>query len=70
MSRLTLGGGLGFISGMHGLVVDNVVGATVLLADGTSVKCGPAYSSTRHGGTEASDDEHKDVSPRCIYAVE
>ncbi|KAA1469078.1 FAD-binding domain-containing protein [Dentipellis sp. KUC8613] len=32
---LTLGGGYGFLSGEHGLVIDNLVQATVVAADGT-----------------------------------
>lgn len=32
---LTLGGGYGHLTGSHGLVIDNTVGATVVLADGT-----------------------------------
>lgn len=36
--KLTLGGGLGFLSGQHGLVIDNLVGATVVLANGNVVQ--------------------------------
>jgi len=32
---LTLGGGFGYLSGSHGLVIDNLVQATVVIADGT-----------------------------------
>ncbi|KAI0026721.1 FAD-binding domain-containing protein [Vararia minispora EC-137] len=32
---LTLGGGFGYLAGSHGLVIDNLVQATIVLADGT-----------------------------------
>lgn len=35
---LTLGGGLGYLSGRHGLVVDNLLQVTMVLADGRIVK--------------------------------
>jgi hypothetical protein len=38
MTGLTLAGGYGPLSGMHGLALDNVVGAVVVLADGRLVK--------------------------------
>ena len=44
---LTVGGGFGHLTGQRGLVIDNLVGATVVLADGTIV--------------HASDHEHDDV---------
>ncbi|KAI0316002.1 hypothetical protein OF83DRAFT_1173277 [Amylostereum chailletii] len=33
-SRLTLGGGFGYLAGSHGLVIDNLVQATVVIANG------------------------------------
>ncbi|TFY82580.1 hypothetical protein EWM64_g1444 [Hericium alpestre] len=34
---LTLGGGYGFLAAQHGLVIDNLVQATVVIADGTTL---------------------------------
>lgn len=48
MGGLTVGGGFGNLTGQRGLVIDNLVGATVVLADGTVVN--------------ASDNENEDVS--------
>src|SRR5688572_15971747 len=31
---LTLGGGFGYLTGQHGLVIDNLMGATIITADG------------------------------------
>jgi FAD/FMN-containing dehydrogenase len=36
---LTLGGGYGWLSGKHGLVIDNLVECTMVLADGRVVRC-------------------------------
>ncbi|MDL5159971.1 FAD-binding oxidoreductase [Actinomycetospora termitidis] len=44
---LTLGGGIGWLARGHGLSIDNLVGAEVVLADGSVV--------------HASDDEHPDL---------
>src|SRR5919198_5162179 len=44
---LTLGGGLGHLTRKHGLAIDNLLGAEVVLADGERVR--------------ASDDEHPDL---------
>ena len=44
---LTLGGGLGWLMGKHGLTVDNLVSADVVLADGSQVR--------------ASESEHADL---------
>lgn len=41
MASLTLGGGYGLLSGLHGLAVDNLLGAEVVLADGRRVVAGP-----------------------------
>ncbi|KAH8645912.1 hypothetical protein BGZ60DRAFT_424785 [Tricladium varicosporioides] len=36
---LTLGGGSGFLSGQHGLVIDNLVAAKVVIANGDALVC-------------------------------
>ncbi len=41
MAGLTLGGGYGLLSGLHGLAVDNLLGAEVVLADSRRVAAGP-----------------------------
>ena len=47
--RLTVGGGYGFLTGRHGLTIDNLVGATVVVADGRIL--------------QANEQENPDVSP-------
>ena len=47
VAGLTLGGGLGWMMGKHGLAVDNLRSATLVTADGEIVR--------------ASDDEHSDL---------
>ena len=42
---LTLGGGFGWLSGQHGLVIDNLVQATVVIADGSVVTASPTSHS-------------------------
>ena len=39
---LTLGGGYGFLSGQHGLTIDNVLRARMVLADGSIVNASEA----------------------------
>jgi len=47
IAGLTLGGGVGYLAGKHGLAVDNLVAATVVTADGRVVR--------------ASEDENPDL---------
>jgi len=42
---LTLGGGFGFLTGEYGLVIDNVVEATVVIADGSILKANESEHS-------------------------
>lgn len=48
MFRLTVGGGYGFLTGRHGLTIDNLIGATVVIADGQVL--------------QVNKDENQDVS--------
>jgi len=50
--RLTVGGGYGFLTGRHGLTIDNLVGATVVVADGRIL--------------QANEQENPDVSPTLL----
>jgi FAD/FMN-containing dehydrogenase len=45
---LTVGGGYGFLTGRHGLTIDNLVGAKVVIADGRIL--------------QVNKDENQDVS--------
>ena len=47
-TSLTVGGGYGFLTGRHGLTIDNLVGATVVIADGRVL--------------QVNKDENQDVS--------
>ena len=48
MISLTVGGGYGFLTGRYGLTIDNLVGATVVVADGRVL--------------QVNKDENQDVS--------
>jgi FAD/FMN-containing dehydrogenase len=55
VAGLTLGGGIGHLIGMHGLTLDNLVGATVVTADGSIVRAseeenGDLFWALRGGG--------------------
>jgi FAD/FMN-containing dehydrogenase len=41
IAGLTLGGGLGWLNGSHGLACDNLIGADVVTADGEILRVGP-----------------------------
>jgi FAD/FMN-containing dehydrogenase len=41
IAGLTLGGGLGWLAGKHGLACDNLIGAEVVTADGSVLRVGP-----------------------------
>ncbi|GAA4592489.1 FAD-dependent oxidoreductase [Planotetraspora phitsanulokensis] len=45
MAGLTLGGGYGPLSGVHGLALDNLLAADVVLADGTQVRADPEHDA-------------------------
>jgi hypothetical protein len=52
--RLALGGGFGYLSGEHGMVVNNIVGATVVLSNGNVVHC----SKTENEDVSGLRDRH------------
>jgi len=51
-SSLTVGGGYGYLTGRHGLTIDNLLGATVVVADGRIL--------------QVSEDENQDVSQESL----
>jgi FAD/FMN-containing dehydrogenase len=58
-SSLTVGGGYGYLTGRHGLTIDNLIGATTVVADGRIL--------------QASKDENQDVSQQpftfCYFPI-
>ena len=56
MLRLATGGGYGYLSGQYGLVVDNILEATVVVANGSILRASPTenpdlYFGIRGGGS-------------------
>lgn len=56
ISGLTLGGGYGWLAGKYGLACDNLIGADVVTADGSTLHC--------------SSDENADLFGRCVELVQ
>jgi FAD/FMN-containing dehydrogenase len=56
IAGLTLGGGLGWMMGKHGLTADNLISADVVTAQGEFVK--------------ANESENEDFSGRCVVVEE
>ncbi len=62
MASLVLGGGYGWLSGEHGLAIDNLVGATIVIADGAILDVSKdLYPDVRYSRHKAFTDQAQSI---------